>query len=57
MAVDVRNLRMDGISFGYDGHPPIFEDFSLQLPQDELVWLKAPQGAGKAVFSKSSWAF
>ena len=40
-------LRINGLSFGYPGQPPIFKDFALEVPEGSRFGLFGPNGAGK----------
>ncbi|HEV2479324.1 MAG TPA: ABC transporter ATP-binding protein [Puia sp.] len=40
-------LRISGLSFGYAGQPPIFDDFALEVGEGSRFGLFGPNGAGK----------
>lgn len=40
-------LRISGLSFGYPGQPPVFDDFALEVPEGSRFGLFGPNGAGK----------
>lgn len=45
-------LETRGITFGYAGKPPLYEDFSLAVKPGERVALHAPSGAGKTTLCR-----
>jgi len=40
-------IKLDGISFGYPGGPPVLEDLSFALSEHDRIGIVAPNGAGK----------
>ena len=45
---DVRgDIRLDGVSFSYDGHTPVLERVSLHVAPGETVAVVGPSGGGK----------
>jgi energy-coupling factor transport system ATP-binding protein len=44
--------RLDGVSFGYDGGPPVLENARLELRRGEVVALTGPNGAGKTTLAR-----
>lgn len=45
-------LKMDNVSFSYDGVRPILEDINLDLKEGEMVSIVGKNGAGKSTLSK-----
>ena len=45
-------LRMENISFSYDGVHPVLENISFDLKQGEMVSIVGKNGAGKSTLSK-----
>lgn len=45
-------LRMENVSFSYDGMRPILEDISFDLQEGEMVSVVGKNGAGKSTLSK-----
>ncbi|MBA3717233.1 MAG: ATP-binding cassette domain-containing protein [Actinobacteria bacterium] len=44
--------RLDGVSFGYRGGPPVLVDAGLELRRGEVVALAGPNGSGKTTLAK-----
>lgn len=42
------DIRFDHVSFGYDGHPPLLQDFCLHVKPGEKIGLVGRSGAGKS---------
>lgn len=40
-------LEISSLSFSYKGHPPTFNDLSLEIEQGGLIGLLGENGAGK----------
>lgn len=40
-------LEIRSLSFSYKGHPPVFNDLSLEIEQGGLIGLLGENGAGK----------
>lgn len=45
-------LRMDGVSFGYDGRKPIFNHLNLTVGRGDRLAVLGPNGAGKSTLLK-----
>lgn len=52
MAIEIRDLRLRSITFGYDGRPAVFDDFDFEVPDVPAVWLKGRPGMGKSSLLK-----
>ena len=46
------DLRLDGVSYHYDDHPPIFEKLNLVIADKEKVGIVGYSGAGKTTLLK-----
>ena len=42
------DIRFDHVTFGYDGHPPLLQDFCLHVKPGEKIGLVGRSGAGKS---------
>lgn len=40
-------LEINSLSFSYKGHPPVFNNLSLEIEQGGLIGLLGENGAGK----------
>ena len=40
-------LEINSLSFSYKGHPPVFNNLSLEIKQGGLIGLLGENGAGK----------
>jgi len=45
-------LKMDNISFSYDGLRPVLEDINFEIKEGEMVSIVGKNGAGKSTISK-----
>lgn len=45
---DINKIVLDKVSFSYDGHKNIFNDFSLELDQSNIHVIKGGNGIGKS---------
>lgn len=52
MEKQIRSLRLENISFGYEGRTRVFENLNFAIPEDPLVWLHGPAGQGKSSLLK-----
>ncbi|MBX3022244.1 MAG: ATP-binding cassette domain-containing protein [Bdellovibrionales bacterium] len=48
----IQSLKLDDITFAYEGHAPIFENISLELPKSRAVWIRSPGQRGKSTLLK-----
>lgn len=44
----IQSLRFEGISFSHQGQDPIVKNVEFDFPMNEVLWVKAEQGAGKS---------
>jgi ABC-type lipoprotein export system ATPase subunit len=44
----IQNLRLENLTFAYEGMAPIFEDITFDLPTGRAVWVRSPGGRGKS---------
>lgn len=44
----IQSLKFEGVSFSHHGQDPIVQNVEFDFPMNEVVWLKAEQGAGKS---------
>jgi len=52
MENQIRRLRLENISFGYDSRHLVFENLNFSIPEEPLVWLHGPAGQGKSSLLK-----
>ncbi|GJM38323.1 MAG: hypothetical protein DHS20C19_16900 [Acidimicrobiales bacterium] len=45
-------VRLDGVTFGYDPHTPVISDVDLQIHEGETIAVVGPTGAGKSTIAK-----
>ncbi|WP_255531795.1 ABC transporter ATP-binding protein [Planomonospora sp. ID82291] len=45
-------IRFEGVRFGYDGGPPLFEDLDLDIPSGAKIGLVGRSGGGKSTLSR-----
>ncbi|MDO9085467.1 MAG: ABC transporter ATP-binding protein [Anaerolineaceae bacterium] len=50
-------LKMENISFSYDGLRPVLEDINIDIQEGEMVSIVGKNGAGKSTLSKLLCAF
>jgi ATP-binding cassette subfamily B protein len=50
-------LRLDGVSFSYDGARPVLTGVDLEVPHGERLALVGPTGAGKSTLAKLAARF
>ncbi|MGH2661220.1 MAG: ABC transporter transmembrane domain-containing protein [Actinomycetota bacterium] len=43
-----REIRFEGVTFGYDGDTPVLRDFELNIPAGANVAIVGPSGSGKS---------
>lgn len=46
------DLRFEGVTFGYLGHDPLFENFDLHIPARSSVGLVGTTGSGKSTLTR-----
>ena len=46
------DITLEGVTFGYPGHPPVIEDLSLHIPEGQTVAVVGENGAGKSTLIK-----
>lgn len=52
MENQIRALRLENISFGYEAGKPVFENLSFSMSSKPLMWLHGPAGQGKSSLLK-----
>lgn len=44
----IESLKFEGVSFTHDGQDPIVQNVEFDFPMNEILWVKAEEGAGKS---------
>jgi phospholipid/cholesterol/gamma-HCH transport system ATP-binding protein len=44
----IESLKFEGVSFTHEGHDAIFRNVDFDFPVNEIIWVKAEEGAGKS---------
>lgn len=44
----IQSLKFDGVSFFHEGQEPIVKNVDFEFPMNEVLWVKADEGAGKS---------
>lgn len=44
----IESLKFEGISFTHEGQEPIVQNVEFDFPMNEVLWVKAEEGAGKS---------
>lgn len=44
----IESLKFEGVSFTHDGNDPVFQNVEFDFPMNEIIWVKAEEGAGKS---------
>lgn len=44
----IESLKFEGVSFTHDGQEPVIQNVEFDFPMNEIIWLKAEEGAGKS---------
>lgn len=44
----IQSLKFEGVSFSHDGQDPIVQNVEFDFPMNEVLWVKAEEGAGKS---------
>lgn len=45
-------VQLEGVTFGYDGEPPILNDLDLAIPAGSFVAVMGPSGSGKSTLGR-----
>jgi phospholipid/cholesterol/gamma-HCH transport system ATP-binding protein len=46
----IETIRVENMSFAYEGASPLFTNVTLDLPTDRAVWIRSSGGHGKSTF-------
>lgn len=49
---DITSIEFKKASFSTQSGVPVFSDISIELPMNEIIWLKGSSGSGKSVLIK-----
>jgi ABC-type transporter Mla maintaining outer membrane lipid asymmetry ATPase subunit MlaF len=52
MAVTIESIKLENVTFGYEGRPAVFERLDFEVPQTPIVWLHGQTGMGKSSLLK-----
>ncbi len=44
----IESLKFEGVSFSHDGQDPVIQNVEFDFPMNEILWVKAEEGAGKS---------
>ncbi|QDK37606.1 cell division ATP-binding protein FtsE [Bdellovibrio sp. NC01] len=44
----IESLKFEGVSFTHEGQEPIIHNVEFDFPMNEILWVKAEEGAGKS---------
>ncbi|MNK98304.1 Lipoprotein-releasing system ATP-binding protein LolD [compost metagenome] len=44
----IESLKFEGVSFTHEGHDAILRNIDFDFPVNEIIWVKAEEGAGKS---------
>lgn len=44
----IESLKFEGISFSHEGQEPVIQNVEFDFPMNEILWVKAEEGAGKS---------
>ncbi|MBV2168000.1 MAG: ATP-binding cassette domain-containing protein [Bdellovibrio sp.] len=44
----IESLKFEGVSFTHEGQDPIVQNVEFDFPMNEILWVKAEEGAGKS---------
>ncbi|HWU43821.1 MAG TPA: ATP-binding cassette domain-containing protein [Bdellovibrio sp.] len=44
----IESLKFEGVSFCHDGQDPVMQNVEFDFPMNEILWVKAEEGAGKS---------
>ncbi|HEY1078982.1 MAG TPA: ATP-binding cassette domain-containing protein [Bdellovibrio sp.] len=44
----IESLKFEGVSFTHEGQEPIVQNVEFDFPMNEILWVKAEEGAGKS---------
>lgn len=44
----IESLKFEGVSFTHEGQEPIVQNVEFDFPMNEVLWVKADEGAGKS---------
>ncbi|KHD87057.1 MAG: ABC transporter ATP-binding protein [Bdellovibrio sp. ArHS] len=44
----IESLKFEGVTFTHDGQDPIVQNVDFDFPMNEILWVKAEEGAGKS---------
>lgn len=44
----IESLKFEGVSFSHDGQDPVVQNVDFEFPMNEILWVKAEEGAGKS---------
>jgi ABC-type transporter Mla maintaining outer membrane lipid asymmetry ATPase subunit MlaF len=44
----IESLKFEGVSFSHEGQDPVVANVEFDFPMNEILWVKAEEGAGKS---------
>lgn len=44
----IESLKFEGVSFAHEGQDPVVQNVEFDFPMNEILWVKAEEGAGKS---------
>ncbi|MGE5085538.1 MAG: cell division ATP-binding protein FtsE [Bacillota bacterium] len=44
----IESLKFEGVSFAHEGQDPVIQNVEFDFPVNEILWVKAEEGAGKS---------